>query len=172
MQGCTYSKQCRNLVELGVLHREGRGYFYLWFLCFFPCPDSRRAGGKSSRRKQKDTVWWTKQKEREALANKRAEEMSSKFKTPCKYFVGGFCKHVSGLNYNYTTSICMHRPSVFLQCVGVCTGVYVCRWLCVLSCFKSATLSWHKKTRAESLPLMYIHISRRGFVWKYRVSCQ
>lgn len=149
-----------------MLHREDCGYFYLWFLCFFPYPDSRRTGGKSSRRKQKDTVWWTKQKEREALASKRAEEMSSKFKTPCKYFVGGFCKHVSGLNY--TTSICLHRPSVFCS-VRVCVQGCMCAGDCVCLAVSKVQLcrGIRIKTHAESLPLMYIHISRRGFVWKY-----
>ena len=53
---------------------------------------SRRGGVKSNRRKQKETVWWAKQKEKETLASKRAEETA---KIPCKYFVAGFCKHVS-----------------------------------------------------------------------------
>ena len=53
---------------------------------------SRRGGVKSNRRKQKETVWWARQKEKEAFANKRAEETA---KIPCKYFVAGFCKHVS-----------------------------------------------------------------------------
>ena len=64
---------------------------FMYFLSLPFSLGSRRGGVKSNRRKQKETVWWAKQKEKEALANKRAEETA---KIPCKYFVAGFCKHV------------------------------------------------------------------------------
>lgn len=56
---------------------------------------SDKKAGKSSRRKQKDLTWWTKQKEKEKNKVSNVTTTEDLKKTVlCKYFLNGNCKLV------------------------------------------------------------------------------
>lgn len=49
--------------------------------------------GKSVRRKQKDSAWWAKQKEKEKERKQAVAEETKKVAL-CKYYLNGNCKNV------------------------------------------------------------------------------
>ena len=58
----------------------------------FP-PTGDKKSDKSSRRKQKDAAWWSKQKDKEKSKPVVVSEDTKK-SLPCKYYLSGNCKNV------------------------------------------------------------------------------